>query len=107
VSGVLAQGDAGSSAALLVAAVLAAAAIGFYVWVIVDLIRQPDWLWQRARLSKQFWRGLFVFGWLVGVGFPATVVYLAYVRPKLAKAKRSAERGEPWSASGRVTDPIA
>ena len=77
--------------------------VAFYIWVIADLFRQPDWLWQRARLSKQFWKGLFVFGWLIGVGFPATIVYLAYVRPRLRRAKRSAERGEPWSAS----DPVA
>lgn len=86
---------------------LAAAVIAFYVWVIVDIVRKPDWLWQRARMSKQLWKGLFTFGWLFGLGFPATIVYLGYVRPRLVRAQRSRERGEPWSATGPVTDPLA
>lgn len=32
--------------------------------------------------------------------------YLLYVRPRLVRAKRSRESGEPWAASGPVTDPL-
>jgi hypothetical protein len=55
------------------------------IWGIVDAASRPDWAWQRSGQSKVLWVVLQVVGIFVCLGWIISIVYLAAIRPQIAR----------------------
>jgi hypothetical protein len=67
-----------------------------FIFVLVDMVRRPDWQWRQAGSSKTMWIVLEVllfvlFGFLSII---SGIVYLASARPKLVAAERAGRAGD-------------
>ena len=61
--------------------------VGLPVWGAVDAARKHGDRWDGGERSRTRWVRLQSFGAVVGVGFVASIVYFARVRPRLVPSR--------------------
>lgn len=54
----------------------------FYVWTLIDALRTPAAVWERAEQNQILWVGVIVFASLIGA-----VAYMMIARPQLLAAR--------------------
>jgi hypothetical protein len=84
------------------------AGVAFCIFVLVDVLRRPDWVWPATGQSKALWVTLAVLGIFPGcccglAGIAIGVTYLAAIRSKL----EAAGSGGPYGGPGHGPPPGA
>lgn len=81
----------GVGALVAVLTVVTALIIGPSIWGLIDVSRTPDAAWHSIGRKKGNWIVAFAIGiWAWFVGWPAAILYLRNVRPKLKEAMAQA-----------------
>jgi hypothetical protein len=70
------------------------ATLAVTIWGIVDAASRPDWAWQRSGQNKVLWVVLQVVGIFVCLGWVLSIVYLAAIRPQVARHQQGPP--SPW-----------
>lgn len=77
--------------------------VGTFVWSLVDVLSRPEHQWKAIRQERFVWVLVLLFAGLAG-----TIVYLAAIRPKLARAALAPIPAHPMLAAappGWYPDP--
>lgn len=90
VSGADAAGAGIGIAVLLVILLASLAVLGWYIWILMDILKQPDYAWTAAQQNKQLWIILWVVGLCASVALIVGLIYQFAIRPKV---KAAAEAG--------------
>jgi hypothetical protein len=57
--------------------------LGIYIYVLMDILKQPDSAWQMSGQNKSLWIGLWVAGLCCGFSIIIAIIYWFVIRPKL------------------------
>jgi len=98
--------DNGNPAGGIIFGLIGLAALAFVIYAFVDMVRRPDWAWQRAGSSKTTWIVLMIvfFFLCYVVDFVMSIVWFASIRGKVEAAERQGGYGQypqqqPYSPS--------
>ena len=68
---------------LLAYLVVAVAILGWYIWLLVDMLKYPDEAWLNSMQNKQLWVILWVVGLCAGISLIIGLIYQFAIRPKV------------------------
>jgi hypothetical protein len=69
--------------AVLIVVAISVAYLAWYVWLLIDMGKQPDSAWIASNQNKQLWQILWVVGLCVGGGLIIGLIYQFAIRPKV------------------------
>ncbi len=60
--------------------------LGWYIWLLLDILKQPDYAWTASAQNKQLWTILWVVGICSGFSLIIGLIYQFAIRPKVKAA---------------------
>jgi heme/copper-type cytochrome/quinol oxidase subunit 2 len=73
-------------AVTLLVIALTVAYLVWYIWLLLDMNKQPDGAWAASNQNKSLWQILWVVGLCVGGGLIIGLIYQFAIRPKVQAA---------------------
>jgi H+/Cl- antiporter ClcA len=80
------SGGAVAIIAVLIGVVIGIAYLAWYIWLLLDMNKQPDTAWAASAQNKSLWQILWVVGLCVGGGLIIGLIYQFAIRPKVQQA---------------------
>lgn len=77
-------------AMVFVVLALTIAYLVWYIWLLLDMNKQPASAWETSGQNKSLWQILWVVGFCVGGGLIIGLIYQFAIRPKVLAASGAA-----------------